>query len=151
MPYDYVRHYIDWVNRPEEDYVLCVVTSTQPASGDVPQDQRQGIVSYAEGYLNAGLGGNSLSGGVHQDFSDRRTRGHPFDPANSDQLGVRISADPSSHDVAVELIARSWGGGRQALTGLHMDGGVLVGEGGSVGGATPSALYAVSLGTWAFA
>ena len=46
--------------------------------------------------------------------------------------------------LSVELIAQSWGGGRQALTGLQMVGGVLVGEGGSVGGLTPSALYTVS-------
>ncbi len=49
MPYDYVRYYIDWANRPDEDYVLCVVTSIQPAAGMVPQDQRQGLVSYAVG------------------------------------------------------------------------------------------------------
>jgi hypothetical protein len=149
VPYDYIRYFLDWLARPEEDHVLCVVTSTQPASGDVPQDQRHGIVSYAAGYLNGREYG--IGGAIDQYFSDRRTAGHPFDPANVDRLGVEISADPNTREVSVELVAISWGGGRQALTGLHMVGGVLVGEGSSVGGLAPGALYAVSLGTWAFA
>ena len=150
MPYEYVRYYIDWLSRPKEDYLLCVVTSTQPATGDVPQDQRQGVVSYAEGYLN-GRGENALGGAIDQYFSDRRTVGHPFDPVSRDRLGVDISIDPSTHEVTVELTARSWGGARQTLSGLHMAGGVLVGEGDGVGGLTKAAVYAISLGTWAFA
>ncbi len=151
MVYDYVRYYIDWANRPLEDTVLCVLTSTQPASGDVPQDQRQGIVSFAEGFLTPGPGSNVISGVLYQYFSDRRPAGNPFDPSATDRLGVEISADPSTRDVTVELVARSWGGGRQTLTHLALHAGVLVGVGGSIGGLTPSALYVVSLGTWAFA
>ncbi len=151
MPYDYVRHHIDWANRPLEDIVLCVITSTQPASGDVPQDQRQGIVSFAEGYLTPGPGSDAISGVLYQYFSDRRSTGNPFDPGAVDRLGVEISADPATRSVTVDLVARSWGGGRQALTNLRMEAGVLVGDGGSVGGLTANAFYAVSLGTWAFA
>jgi hypothetical protein len=110
--------------------------------------QRDGVVSFADGTLHA-AGKHNLAGGLSQYFSDRR-RGlaaEPFDPTSRDVVGVNITTDDVSRSVTVELIARSWGDARQTLENLRIEDGVLVGDGGSVGGLTPNALYGISLAT----
>jgi hypothetical protein len=143
MPYDYVRRYIDRAVR--DGGVGCVLVSTQPASG-AEGDQRDGVVSFARGTLNAAKN-NYLSGGLSQYFSDRRygPGADPFDPAARDVLGLRITADDSSRSVTVELIAHSWGDSQQTLGNLRIEGGVLIGDGQSVGSLTPTAIYGISL------
>ncbi|HEV2781509.1 MAG TPA: hypothetical protein VGX25_19170 [Actinophytocola sp.] len=146
--YDHVRHYLDWTV-PFSRGLTASMVSIQPATGP-DGAQTSGIASYAEGFLaEPSNSPNKVNGTLSQYFNDRRysTSSYPFDPARRDSLGLHITADPTTQSVTVTLVALSWGGGSQSLTNLRIEDGVLVGDGASAGGQTPSALYAVSLGT----
>lgn len=146
--YDHVRHYLDWAV-PFSRGLSVSAVSSQPAAGPAGA-QPFGVVSYADGFLTEpSANPNRVEGTLRQYFNDRQhgTAADPFDPARRDSLGLRITADPASQSVTVTLVALSWGGGSQNLTNLRLEDGVLVGDGASVGNQTPSALYAISLGT----
>jgi hypothetical protein len=145
-PNTYLRHYLDFANaRPGTNYVLFSMVTNQAAGGTEPNQQTP-IASYAEGVLSSdGRGG--ISGRVRQYFGDRREPGSPptpFDESRHDDLGVEITADGGTG--VVTLVAHSWGGGRNTLTALHGQDGVLVATGASVGNQTDATLYAISLG-----
>jgi hypothetical protein len=125
--------------------VGCILTSTQPASGE-PGSQSNGIVGFARGELRS-QGEKSLAGDLDQYLSDRVHGGaaHPFNPEQRDMLGVTMTTSDPDQEVTVALVAHSWGGEHQTLYNLRMEKGMLVGEGTSVGHQTPSALYCFSL------
>lgn len=124
------------------------IITSQPAGG-APGSQREGITSYARGWLtlHGNPPGRGLAGDLDQWFSDR-VHGYaaaPFDPDRSERIGVLIAMDETTGLVSAEITAHAWGDARQTLQNLRMDNGVLVGDGASVGNQSASALYALSL------
>ncbi|MBS1868802.1 MAG: hypothetical protein JSS99_03990 [Actinobacteria bacterium] len=144
--HEHVARVVRWVAAAPDRGVGCVIATSQPASGP-DGAQRDAVVSYARGLLLPTPAG--LSGVLDQLFSDR-TAGLPAAPfawERRDQLGVNVALDAAAGLVTVELVARSWGGARQRLANLRLEGGVLVGDGAGVGNATPLALHLLSFST----
>lgn len=146
-PTEYVRRYLEWTEEnPKANYVVFSMVTNQGASGPA-RNQSPAVASYAHGFLRSDDQGG-LAGRVTSYLSDRQRPGSPpapFDPTQTDDLGVEIALDGGA--ATVTLVDHSWGGGRQTLAGLRHEDEVLVGTGGSVGNQTATAVYVVSLGT----
>ncbi|WP_377267604.1 hypothetical protein [Peterkaempfera sp. SMS 1(5)a] len=146
-PQQHLQTFINWAtSNPTAHQVGCVLATIQPAAG-AQGAQRDPVVSYARGFLTAGK--KSIAGDLNQYFSDRNPKGssNPFDPGRLDRTGVSLAIDDLTGLITVELVAHTWGDARQRLRDIHLQDGVLVASGASIGNQTASALYSISLST----
>jgi hypothetical protein len=141
----FVTDLVAWSAQNSSNFVACTVVSSQAVRNNA------GSVPAAVGYSTVLLspsGTGSIYGTGSQLFNDRRTGTQPFNVAQADTLGVRLTGGTGVAPT-VTLTALSWGGAQQTLSGLRMEDGVLVGDGQSVGNQVPSALYTLSCSTFA--
>jgi len=144
-PYSYVQNLInktDSMNAP-----FCEVTITQAPSGTVPY-QYPSPVGWSVIFMSS-TGSQQLGGQGQELFSDRTTGTYPaqpFDRNQADQLGLKLTDNPSTGTATVTLTALSWGGAQQQLTNLRIEDGMLVADGASIGNQPVTGLYVLSCG-----
>jgi hypothetical protein len=148
-PFTYAQPYFQWSSMGGGRVVIATLTTAQATVGTTG-GQWFPPVSYATGTLTLQTSG-ALAGSLQQLFSDRTTGSplfNPFAADHADALGMQVSSSAATSTLTVTLTALSWGGGQQTLRDLHIQDGVLVGSGASVGNQTSSALFTISLGTF---
>jgi hypothetical protein len=145
---NYLRPYFAWLGDAPGDRALFATLITIQASPGTRGDERPGVVSSAQGYLQGN--GITVKGSLRHTFSDRSTPdGQGFDIKHPDDLGVELTLSPEDSGFCdLTLIANSWGATRQTLRDPETLGGVLVARGDSIGSQVPEALYGLSLATF---
>lgn len=140
----FVADLVAWDAANASNGVTCTVTISQSVPGNTGATPAP--VGYSTVYLYAS-GTGSIYGTGNELFSDRRNGSQPFNVANQDVLGVRLTGGPGLTPT-VTVTALSWGSSQQTLSYPRMEDGLLVGDGLSIGNQVPSALYTLSCGTW---
>jgi hypothetical protein len=127
----------------------------------VTTNQRNGVVSYAEGGM--GYSGRTTTHpprwravlGVRRQFfvlpyyfSDRRgpVAGAPFKPTAIDDLGLEVALLGNNDQLGITFTLLSWGNAKFTIQVVGCDAGVVYGVGAGIGAAVPNALYAIWVG-----